>query len=156
MVASTRKSRNTSRSMVHRVRKNTDPRKGLFHTVKRRSASPKHVVQTIMNVSQTKRNRKARRKAREFRDIVEQINDPEILANIGLYVRDGVLVSDEGSILPIQYNLLIDELAHRLNFADDEYEEKIIRKAIKFITKARDSHKHAVEMNSLERMMAAL
>ena len=143
--------------MVYRVRKNTDPRKGLFHTVKRRSASPKHVVQTIMNVSQTRRNRKARRKARQFRDIVEQINDPEILANIGLYVnKDGVLVSEEGSILPIQYNLLIDELAHRLDFADDEYEEKILKKAIKFITKARDAHKHTVEMDSLERMMAAL
>jgi hypothetical protein len=143
--------------MVYRVRKNTDPRKGLFHTVKRRSGSPKRVVQTIMNVSQTRRNRKARRKARQFRDIVEQINDPEILANIGLYVnKDGVLVSDEGSILPIQYNLLIDELAHRLDFADDEYEEKILRKAIKFITKARDAHKHTVEMDSLERMMAAL
>jgi len=156
MVASTRKSRNTSRSMVYRVRKNTDPRKGLFHTVKRRSASPKHVVQTIMNVSQTRRNKKARRKARQFRNVVEQINDPEILENIGLYVRDGALVSDEGPILPIQYSLLIDELAHRLDFADDEYEEKILRKAIKFITKARNAHKHTVEMDSLERMMAAL
>jgi len=149
------KARNTSRSMIYRVRDDSHPRKGLGFTMKRRSASPKPVVQTIMNVSQTKKDR---RKAREFRDIVKVINEPELVENLGLYIdKHGNLVSTEAeTVNDIQYELLIKELEHRLEFANDNYEAKIVRKAIKFVTKAREANKRNADTNSLTKMMAAL
>jgi len=142
--------------MVSRVRGNDDPRKGLFFSPRRPSSSAStRVLKTIVNESATRRHKKAKRKAKDLKHIAEIINDPEIRENIGLYIDEhGNLVSEEGDPTPVQYNLLIQELQHQLEFADDSYEEKILRKAIKFVTRVRDAH--SPEMNSLERMMADL
>jgi len=152
----TRKLRNAGRSMVSRVRGNDDPRKGLFFSPRRPSSSTStRVLKTIVNESATRRHKKAKRKAKDLKHIAEIINDPEIRENIGLYIDEhGNLVSEEGDPTPVQYDLLIGQLQHQLEFADDAYEEKILRKAIKFVTRVRDAH--SPEMNSLERMMADL
>jgi hypothetical protein len=142
--------------MVSRIREDDDPRKGIFFSPRKHtSRASARVVKAIVSKSATRRQRKARRKAKEWRLIVEIINDPEILEHIGLYIDEhGNLVSDEGEPIPIQYDLLIRELQHQMEFADDDYEEKILRKAIKLVTRIRDAH--SPEMNSLERMMAGL
>ena len=142
--------------MVNRVRGN-EPRKGLFHT-RKNNAVPTRVIQTIMNANETRRYRKDKRKAREWRHVVQVINDPEILELLGLYIdTHGNLVSNETEIVnDIQYELLIKELEHRMEFADDEYEAKIYRKAIKFVRKAREANKRNADTNSLTKMMAAL
>jgi hypothetical protein len=145
--------------MVSRIREDDDPRKGIFFSPRSRrdsvSANNTRVVKAIVNKSATRRQKKAKRKAKEWKLIVEIINDPQILDYIGLYIDEhGNLVSEEGEPLPIQYDILIKELEHQMEFADDHYEEKILRKAIKLVTRIRDAH--SPEMNSLERMMAGL
>ena len=158
MVASTRKlHRSKGRSMVSRIRGNDDPRKGIFFSPRSRrdSVNTTRVVKAIVNKNATRRHKKAKRKAKELKLIVEIINDPEIRENIGLYIDEhGNLVGDESDPLPVQYDLLIKELEHRMEFADDDYELKILRKAIKLVKRVRDAH--SPEMNSLERMMAKL
>jgi hypothetical protein len=154
---STRKLRTKGRSMVSRIRENDDPRKGIFFSPRSRKTarSSTRVVRTVLNESATRRHKKAKRKAKDFKLIAEIINDPEIRENIGLYIDEhGNLVGLEGDPLPVQYDLLIQELQHQLQFADDSYEEKILRKAIKFVTRVRDAD--SPEMSSLERMMADL
>ena len=145
--------------MVSRIRGDDDPRKGVFFSPRSRrdsvSTNNTRVVKPIVNRSATRRQRKAKRKAKEWKLIVQIINSPEIREHIGLYIDEhGNLVSDEGEPMPIQYDLLIKQLEHEMEFADDDYEEKILRKAIKLVTRIRDAH--SPEMNSLERMMAGL
>ena len=145
--------------MVSRIRGNDDPRKGIFFSPRSRrdsvSSNNTRVVKAIVNKNATRRHKKAKRKAKEMKLIVEIINDPEIREYIGLYIDEhGNLVGDESDPLPVQYDLLIKELEHRMEFADDDYELKILRKAIKLVKRVRDAH--SPEMNSLERMMAKL
>ena len=143
--------------MAYKVRNDKrHPPKGLFFSPKRRNSSAStRVLKTIVNESATRRHKRAKRKAKDLKRIAEIINDPEIFENIGLYIDEhGNLVAREGDPTPIQYDLLIGELQHQLEFADDAYEEKILRKAIKFVTRVRDAD--SPEMNSLERMMADL
>jgi hypothetical protein len=104
-----------------------------------------------------KRNRRTKRRVKEWKAIVKQINVPEIRDNIGLYIDEtGKLVSDEDQIIPEQYDLLVEELENRLDPDDDDYEQRVLHKAILFVKKAKAEHAHAGEMNNLERMMAAL
>ena len=141
--------------MVSRVRGNDDPRKGIFFSPRSHKAAraSTRVLKTIVNESATRRHKKAKRKAKDLKRIAEIINDSEIFDNIGLYIDEhGNLVAREGDPTPMQYDLLIGQLQHQLEFADDAYEEKILRKAIKFVTRVRDAD--SPEMNSLERMMA--
>jgi len=161
MVAFTRKTIKTHRS---NIRRNNQPRKGIYHTVRNKTVIPdtvknntRAVKAIVRNENETRRLRKAKRKAKEWRRIVEEINDPEILENIGLYIDEhGKLVSSEEDVVDIQYDLLIKELQHRIDPSNDPYEEKILNKAIKFVTKAREAKKHNANMNSLEAMMAKL
>jgi len=90
--------------------------------------------------------------------MVKVINDPELFENLGLYIdTHGNLVSNETEIIDdIQYELLIKELEHRLEFVNDDYEAKIYRKAIKFVRKAREANKRNADTNSLSKMMAGL
>jgi hypothetical protein len=123
-------------------------------TVKNNTRVVKAIVR---NENETRRLRKAKRKAKEWTRIVEEINDPEILENIGLYIDEhGKLVSSEEDVVDIQYDLLIKELQYRIDPSNDPYEEKILNKAIKFVEKARKAKKHNANMNSLEAMMAKL
>jgi hypothetical protein len=160
MVAFTRKTIKTHRS---NIRRNNQPRKGIYQTIRNKTVAPApvnntRVVKTIVrNENETRRLRKAKRKAKEWRRIVEEINDPDILDNIGLYIDEhGKLVSSEEDVVDIQYELLIKELQHRIDPSNDPYEEKILNKAIKFVAKAREAKKHNANMNSLESMMAKL
>lgn len=162
MVAFTRKTIKTHRS---NIRRNNQPRKGIYTTVRNRTVAPvtvknnTRVVKAIVrNENETRRLRKAKRKAKEWMRIVEEINDPEILENIGLYIDEhGKLVSSEETVIDMQYELLIKELENRLDpSSNDPYEDKILRKAIKFVAKAREAKKHNANMNSLESMMAKL
>ena len=145
--------RNTTRSMLSRVR-GDEPRKGIF-SPRNRTASRKRLIQTITKSNETRR---ADKRAKRWRNMVDVINDPEILENIGLYIDEyGNLVSSESeTINDIQYELLIGELKHRLEFVDTKYEAKIIRKAIKFVTKSREANRRNANTNSLTKMMAAL
>ena len=140
--------------MVSRVR-GDEPRKGIFFSPRNRTASRKRVIQTIRKSNET---RKADKKAKRWRNMVKVINDPEIFEHLGLYIDEhGNLVSNETEIIDdIQYELLIKELEHRLEFVDTKYEAKIIRKAIKFVTKARETNKRNADTNSLTKMMAGL
>ena len=161
MVAFTRKTIRTPRS---NIRRNNQPRKGIYHTLRNKIVPPVTVNNTrvvraiVRNANETRRLRKAKRKAKEWMRIVEEINEPEILENIGLYIDEhGKLVSSEESASDIQYELLIKELENRLDpSSNDPYGEKILNKAIKFVAKAREAKKHNANMNSLEAMMAKL
>ena len=162
MVAFTRKTIKTHRS---NIRRNNQPRKGIYHTVKNKTVSPAYVKKNtravkaiVRNANETRRLRKAKRKAKEWMRIVEEINEPEILENIGLYIDEhGKLVSSEEVVTDLQYELLIKELENRLDpSSNDPYGEKILNKAIKFVAKAREAKKHNANMNSLEAMMAKL
>lgn len=155
MVKSTIKNdRNTRRSMVYKVR-GDEPRKGIFFGPRNRTASRKRVIQTIRKSNET---RKADKKAKRWRNVVKVINEPELVENLGLYIdTHGNLVSNETEIIDdIQYELLIKELEHRLEFVNDDYEAKIYRKAIKFVRKAREANKRNADTNSLTKMMAGL
>jgi hypothetical protein len=105
----------------------------------------------------TRKDKKAKRKAREWKAMVELINDPSLSDNIGLIVDEHrKLVGTEGVVVPEQYNVLIEELEGRLESPDDDFEEKILTKAIEFVKKARGDYSHAREMNSLGAMMSGL
>jgi hypothetical protein len=103
------------------------------------------------------RHRKDKKRAKELASMIELINDPEILENIGVYV-DGrhTLLSSEGKITEEQYDQLIEELQSRLELTDDDYDEKIIRKAIRFVEQSQRNADNANGMNNLNEMMGRL
>jgi len=94
---------------------------------------------------QSRINKKMRRKAKEWKAIVKVINDPEITENIGIYIRNRKLVSNEGEILPEQFKSLIEELQGRLGSSFDAYEERILNKAIAFVENFRDTYTYKEE-----------
>lgn len=101
--------------------------------------------------------RKSKKISRDWKAMVELINDPVLVDNIGVYINDeGKLVSDEGAIVPAQYEVLIEELVNRLESPNDDYDEKITNNAIRFVLNSRKAQENAREMNSLEAMMARL
>jgi hypothetical protein len=119
---------------------------------------------------QSRRKRKAKKRdkaAKEWTDIVKQINNPDIADNIGVYINpNNILVATEGEITEEQYDQLIEELQSNLEFADSAYEEKIINKAITFVEDSQktpgligfstnEPHENH-NINSLEKMMAGL
>lgn len=156
------------------IRREGQHPKGVYTTIRNRTVAPATVrnnartvkaivrnntrnVKKVVNANETKRRRRDRRKARELKLIAEQINDPEILENIGLYVDEhGKIVSVEETVSLEQYDLLIKELENKSEYSNDDYEKEIIKKAIEFVGKSRDAHKHKSNMNSLESMMAKL
>ena len=155
MVASTRKvHKRIGRSMVSRIREESDPRKGIFFSPR----SPSSTASTRVLKTIVAKNKTAKRQAREDKLIADEINDQDIYDNIGLYIdADGKLASTEGAISRIQCTLLIKELRHKKEFANDDYHAEIIQKAIQLVRRVRKTvKKHHPEMNSLEEMMAGL
>jgi hypothetical protein len=112
---------------------------------------------STMRAERKSRHRKNKKRAKEMASIIELINDPEILENIGVYV-DGHhhLMSSEGKITEEQYDQLIEELESRLEFVDDDYDEIIIRKAIRFVEQSQRNADNANGMNNLNEMMGRL
>jgi hypothetical protein len=115
------------------------------------------VKKSTMRAERKSRQRKDKKRAKEMASMIELINDPEILENIGVYV-DGhhTLVSSEGNITEEQYDQLIEELESRLELTDDDYDEKIIRKAIRFVEQSQRTADNANNMNNLGAMMGSL
>jgi galactokinase len=117
----------------------------------------KRVKNSTIKAERKSRQRKDKKRAKEMASMIELINDPEILENIGVYV-DGhhTLVSSEGNITEEQYDQLIEELESRLELTDDDYDEKIIRKAIRFVEQSQRTADNANNMNNLGAMMGSL
>jgi hypothetical protein len=158
MVAFTRKLNKSSRVSV---RKQGNRPKGAYHTLRRtmmsHSANNTRRVKTVLTENERRKHKMDKRIAREWKAVIEEINEPEIRENIGLYINgNGKLVSTEGEITVEQYGLLIDELETKLDSPDTDYEEKILVKAIKFVRRERKQHLRNLEMNSLTGMMARL
>ncbi len=136
-------------------------RKGIYHTVKRNTVVPvnnnsRRVKPMVLSENETrnlKKAKKAKKRAREWRDIVAVINDLDLLELTGVYIdENGKIVSIEGEITDNEYNQLIEELGARFDPNNDGYEQKIIKKAIRFVEKQRAAH---AEMNSLGAMMSS-
>ena len=154
MVAFTKKLSSAPRSSI---RRHGNRSKGIYHTVKRRSIPKNNTRKVNVMNNETRRRKKEKRRARLWARVVEEINDENIRENIGIYIDENDnLVSDEGEIETQQYDLLIEELQSRLKSSYDNYEIKILTKAIKFVTKERDAHLQSDEMNSLSAMMSGL
>ena len=159
MVGFTRKLNTIARSTI---RKLSNRPKGVYHTLRRNTLrsinkNNSRKVKVAHSENETRRRKKEKRRLRLWKAIVEEINDDIIRENIGLRIDDnGHLVATEGEVEPEQYNQLIEELEERLDSPDDEYEKKILTKAIKFVKKQRKAHLHNSQMNSLSRMMAGL
>jgi len=98
------------------------------------------VVVVTTHPNQTKRNKKEmrKRKAREWRDVLELINDDEVSDLTGIMIDEESkdFISIEGEVITApQYLALIGELEHRLGLNNDAYEQKILKKAIRFVRK---------------------
>ena len=138
-------------------------RKGIYHTMQRNTVVPvnnnsRRVKPTALSENETRNLKKAKKRAKEWRDIVAVINDLDLLELTGVYLdENGKIVSIEGEITDAEYNQLIEELETRFDPNNDGYEQKIIKKAIRFVEKQRVAHMRAVqnaaEMNSLGAMM---
>ena len=136
-------------------------RKGIYHTMQRNTVVPvnnnsRRVKPMVLSENETrnfKKAKKAKKRAREWRDIVAVINDLDLLELTGVYIdENGKIVSIEGEITDNEYNQLIEELGARFDPNNDGYEQKIIKKAIRFVEKQRAAH---AEMNSLGAMMSS-
>jgi len=136
-------------------------RKGIYHTMQRNTIVPvnnnsRRVKPMVLSENETrnlKKAKKAKKRAREWRDIVAVINDLDLLELTGVYIdENGKIVSIEGEITDNEYNQLIEELGARFDPNNDGYEQKIIKKAIRFVEKQRAAH---AEMNSLGAMMSS-
>ena len=152
--------RSTNRPLVRTL---GTRRKGIYHTVKRNTVVPvnnnsRRVKPVVLNENETRNRKKSKKRAREWRDIVAVINDLDLLELTGVYLdENGKVVSIEGEITDNEYNQLIEELRNRLNSNNDGYEQKIIKKAIRFVKKERAAHSASEgtdEMNSLGAMMS--
>lgn len=157
MVGFTRKLNTVARSTI---RKLSNRPKGVYRTVRRNTPRFPNKNNSrkvkVMN-NETRKRKKDKRKARIWNAIVEEINDGYVSENIGLEIDDnGNLVGTDGEVELGQYDQLIEELEGRIELADDDYEEKILTKAIKFVRKQRKAHLDNTQMNSLSRMMAGL
>jgi hypothetical protein len=112
----------------------------------------RRVKPMALSENETRNLKKAKKRAREWRDIVVVINDLDLLELTGVYLdENGKIVSIEGDITDNEYNQLIEELRDRLNANNDGYEQKIIKKAIRFVKKERAAHsasESTEEMNS--------
>jgi hypothetical protein len=162
MVAFTRKVHSAAKMSI---RKPGNQTKGIYRTLRTavRSAPRNNSrrVKVMHNENETRRRKVAKRKAKDWKAVVDQINDEDIRENIGLYVNEsGKIVSVEGEITVDLYNLLIEELENKLEFAEDKYDEKILNKAIKFVKRSRRAHmrtgENTAEMNELGNMFSRL
>jgi hypothetical protein len=133
-------------------------RKGIYHTMQRNTVVPvnnnsRRVKPTALSENETRNLKKAKKRAKEWPDIVAVINDLDILDLLGLYIDENrKIVSIEGEITNAEYNQLIEELRNELNPKNSGYEQKIIKKAIRFVKEERAAH---AEMNSLGAMMSS-
>jgi len=136
------------------IRREGNRPKGIYKTMKRKTIAPvkinTHRVKTVLNKNETRRRKKAKRKMRIWRDIVALINTEEIRDNVGIQLNEetGEFVSSEKGepIIDAQYTALIEELENNLEPNDDEYEQKIINKAIRLVKKAREANSKPREM----------
>jgi len=137
-------------------------RKGIYHTVKRNTVVPvnnnsRRVKPTALSENETRNLKKAKKRAEkraiEWNGIVAVINDLDILDLLGLYIDENrKIVSIEGEITVDEYNQLIEELRNELNPKNSGYEQKMIKKAIRFVKEERAAH---AEMNSLGAMLSS-
>jgi hypothetical protein len=123
-------------------------RKGVYHTVRRNTVVPvnnnsRRVKPTALSENETRNLKKAKKRAKEWPDIVAVINDLDLLELTGVYLdENGKIVSIEGEITDAEYKQLIEELRNELNPKNSGYEQKIIKKAIKFVKKLKSRPKN--------------
>jgi len=135
------------------IRREGNRPKGVYQTMKRKTIPVKintRRVKTVLNENETRRRKKAKRKMRVWRDIVALINTEEIRDNVGILINEEtgeIVSSEEGEqVIDAQYTALIEVLENSLEPNIDDYEQKIIKKAIHFVKKARENRNQGREM----------
>lgn len=148
-VASTR--RMHGRTHNPPIRKLGNQAKGLYKSRKLKTPAKQNNSRRVVAVfnenvtrRQVKNAKRLRRKAKEWRAVVALINTDEIRDNIGIIINEetGEFTSNEGGdqITDDQYDTLIEHLEGMKDPTNnDEYQQKIIKKTIRYVEKARNA-----------------
>jgi hypothetical protein len=137
------------------IRKLGNQAKGVYKSRRLKSSAKKNNSRRVVaafNENETRRQiKKAKRKAKEWRALVALINTDEIRDNIGISIDEetGQFIStEEGEdITDDQYELLIEDLQQGLDpNNNDDYDQKVLKKTIRYVEKARNAQGSSMEM----------